>query len=64
MRDMIDQDLRWLSVDWRGQILLERYEKMLSHDWYCHPIEDIDSLRKRLGWCPHENSRAKKHGDR
>jgi hypothetical protein len=51
-------------VDWRGQILLERYQKMLSPDWYRHSYEDIDSLRKRLGWRPHNQSKNEKHGDR
>lgn len=59
-RMLISEDARWLGADWRG----ERYEKMLSADWYRHPFEDIPSLRRRLGWCPHDKSRTEKHDDR
>lgn len=63
LRRIINTDRQWLSVDRRGEILLERYQKMLSPDWYKHPYEDIDDLRKRLGWCPHDQLR-RKHGRR
>jgi hypothetical protein len=63
LRNMIRTDHQWLRADWRGGILLERYEKMLSTDWHKHDYEDIDDLRKRLGWCPHDQLR-RKHGRR
>ncbi len=52
----IQNDLRWLSVHPVGKELLERYDKLVSPDWYKYEnlLEDVGSLRRRLGWCPHE----------
>lgn len=55
---VIKDDLRWLSVHPAGKILLERYEKLVSDDWYKHDYEGIGYLRRRLGWDPHQNKQG------
>lgn len=55
IRMMVQVDLRWLSVDPATRAVMERYEKVVSPDWYRQSHEDIGQFRKRIGVCPHEN---------
>lgn len=50
IRAVVMTDWRWLCVHPAGKILTDRYEQITSRDWYKHPVEPIDALRRRLGW--------------
>lgn len=55
IRAVISNDARWLSVHPQGRLLLDRYEKLVSQNWYTYPFRDISRFREDLGWCPHQN---------
>lgn len=57
IRMRVSDDLRWLSVDPVGKEIMERYERIVSQDWYKFQHEPIDAFRRRIGLCPHK----KKH---
>jgi hypothetical protein len=54
IRAVISEDARWLSAHPQGSMLLDRYEKLVSHNWYAHAFTDISRFREQLGWCPHK----------
>lgn len=54
IRAVISQDARWLSVNPQGKMLLDRYEKLVSDNWYAYPFTEIGRFRRELGWCPHD----------
>jgi hypothetical protein len=58
LRNLIQEDSRWMAHDPIATALTERYLAALADDWQTCSFEPVSKLRSRLGLDPHELERA------
>lgn len=48
IRDVINEDVRWLSHDPKLAALIERYLDLTTPDWYSKTVMDVSKFRKSI----------------
>lgn len=54
LRNLINEDARWLATDPKASLLIQRYTELLEDEWYKVQVDDIVGFRQRYRELPSE----------